>query len=37
MTSKTANKFAHDVHGRAVRMTLEHEGDHDCRRADIAA
>lgn len=28
MTSKTTNKFSPEVRVRAVRMLLEHEGEH---------
>jgi transposase len=31
MTSKTANKFSAEVRVRAVRMVLEHEGEHPSR------
>ena len=31
MTSKTTNKFSPEVRARAVRMVLEHEGDHPSR------
>lgn len=37
MTSKTTNKSAPEVRSRAVRMVLEHESDHDSRRAAIAS
>ena len=33
MTNKTTNKFSPEVRARAVRMVLEHEGDHDSGRA----
>jgi transposase-like protein len=28
MTSKTTNKFSPEIRGRAVRMVLDHEGEH---------
>ena len=31
MTSKTTNKFSPEVRARAVRMVLEHEGEHSSR------
>jgi len=31
MTSKTTNKFSPEVRARAVRMVLEHEGEHPSR------
>jgi transposase-like protein len=31
MTSKTTNKFSPEVRTRAVRMVLEHEGEHASR------
>lgn len=37
MTKKTTNKFSPEVRARAVRMLLEHEGDHDSRWAAIAS
>ena len=37
MTSKTTNKFSTEVRERAVRMVLEHEGDHPSRRAAVVS